>query len=513
MDLEQKRARAKLHGTAGRESGLAAGTFAHEPAGIFRRIRLLGAQSFSRSRRASLRTLGVLAIGLLAQTARAGFTFTNLVSFTGTNGDSPIGTLVQGRDGDLYGVTQGGTFGPGPVFKMALDGTLTILALFGGTNGSGPHAGLVQGSDGNFYGTTSYGGQYSAQNGLGYGTVYQITPGGLLTTLVLFNGTNGQWPGAELVQGTDGNFYGTTQTGGQYHDSYGNGYGTVFKVTSGGELTSLFSFNATNGAGYSPWCSLSQGSDGNFYGTTRAGGSGQGTLFQMTPAGALTNLLSFNGTNGNGSFFGLVQGADGNLYGTSDGGGSSGCGTVYRVAADGVLTTLASFSGTNGDHVRGMIQAADGNFYGMTASGGIGYSSQVWGSGSGTVFQVTPAGAITSLVLFTNGDVPFGGLIQASDGNLYGMTRQGGAYGHGRIFRLSVPMPPVFRTMTQTGSTVCLTWSAVAGQKYQVQYSTTLAQTNWINLGSPFTATDGTATASDTIGPDAQRLYRVVLLP
>jgi uncharacterized repeat protein (TIGR03803 family) len=149
----------------------------------------------------------------------------------------------------------------------------------------------------------------------------------------------------------------------------------------------------------------------------------------------------------------------------------------------------------------------------MTVFGGIGYNSQDSYSGSGTVFQVTPAGAITSLVLFTNDEVPFGGLIQASDGNLYGMTRQGGAYGRGAIFRLSVPMPPAFRTMAQTGSTVALTWSAVAGQTYQVQYSTTLGQTNWINLGIPFTATDGTATASDAMGPDPQRLYRVVLLP
>jgi uncharacterized repeat protein (TIGR03803 family) len=452
--------------------------------------------------------LGALVIGLLVQPAWGGVTFTNLVSFAGTNGNGPIGTLVQGRDGALYGVTQSGGTG-GTVFKMALNGTLTILTSFY-TNGSLPHAGLVQGSDGNFYGTTSSGGQYQD------GTIFRVTPGGLLKVLVSFNGTNGESPAAELVQGTDGSFYGTTQLGGQYHDSNGYVYGTAFKMTADGVLTTLVSFNSTNGAGYQPWSSLLQSGDGNFYGTTRAGGGrGCGTLFQITPAGALPNLLSFNGTNGNGSFFSLVRGADGNLYGTSDGGGLYGCGTVYRVTVGGVLTTLASFNGTNGYFPRGMTQATDGNFYGMTGFGGIGYDcdNHLSYSGSGTVFQMTPAGAVTSLVLFTNSELPFGGLLQASDGNLYGMTRQGGAYGHGSIFRLSVPMPPVFRTMTQTGSTVGLAWSAVAGQRYQVQYSTNLGQTNWINLGSPFAATDGTATASDTIGLGPQRLYRVVLLP
>ena len=511
--MEQLKAQAKQDGATVQENGLLAAVFAQEVASAVCHPRRLGKHSFSRTRGGLLLALGVLAIGLLAQTAQGGVTFTNLVSFTGTNGDSPIGTLVQGRDGNLYGVTQGGTFGPGPVFKMALNGTLAILASFGGTNGWGPHAGLVRGADGNFYGTTTDG-PYHDQRGTPYGTVFRVTPDGLLTTLVSFNGTNGQMPSAELVQGTDGNLYGTTQLGGQYQDSNGTGYGTAFKVTADGVLTTLVSFNSTNGAGFSPWGPLLQGSDGNFYGTTRAGGSrGRGALFQLTPAGALTTVLSFNGTNGNGGFFSLVRGADGNLYGTSDGGGPYWCGTVYRVTAGGVLTTLASFNGTNGATPRGMTQATDGNFYGMTGFGGVGYLSPDSYSGSGTVFQVTPTGAVTSLVLFTNGELPFGGLMQASDGNLYGMTRHGGAYGHGNIFRLSVPMPPILRTMTQTGGTVGLAWSAVAGQKYQVQHSTTLGQTNWFNLGSPFTATDGTATASDTNGPDPQRLYRVVLLP
>jgi uncharacterized repeat protein (TIGR03803 family) len=513
MGIEPAETRAKQNTPTLKENGPVAAVIAQDRAGMFGQTDRPEGLSSSRSLQAVLLAVGALAIGLSAQTARGEVTFTNLVSFTGTNGDSPIGTLVQGRDGDLYGVTQmGGTYGGGTVFKMALDGTFTTLASFDGTNGAGPHLGLVQGADGNFYGTTSSGLNHD-QRGVPYGTVFRITPGGSLTTLVSFNGTNGQLPSSELVQGADGDLYGTTQNGGQYNDSFGSGCGTTFRVTCGGALTTLFSFNCTNGAGYWPWCSLSQDADGNFYGMTRGGGNlGYGTIFRMTAAGAVDTLLSFNGTNGSGSFFGLVRGADGNFYGTGELGGAYWRGTVYRVTATGVLTTLASFNGTNGAYVRGMTQASDGNFYGMTAHGGIGYNGQ-YDSGYGTIFQATPAGALTNLLSFTSDDWPFGGLVQASDGNLYGMTRHGGTYGHGRVFRLAVPMAPVFRPMTQTGSTVALTWSAVAGQRYQVQYATDLGQPNWINLGSPLTATNGTATAFDTVGLDLQRLYHVLLLP
>jgi len=131
-----------------------------------------------------------------------------------------------------------------------------------------PTAALVQGTNGSFYGTTGYGGT----NG-NNGTVFQVTTNGELTTLVSFNGANGSHPVAALVQGGDGNFYGTTEYGG----TNGNN-GTVFRVTSTGVLTTLVSFNNSNGA--APLTPLVQGSDGYFYGTTSLGGGSQSWLLR-----------------------------------------------------------------------------------------------------------------------------------------------------------------------------------------------------------------------------------------
>jgi uncharacterized repeat protein (TIGR03803 family) len=191
----------------------------------------------------------------------------------------PSAALVGGSDGNFYGTTAyGGANGKGTFFQVTTNGALTILASFNGTNGSYPTAALIQGSDGNFYGTTACGGT----NG-NNGTVFQMTPAGMLTTLVFFNGTNGGWPLAGLVQATDGNFYGTTLVGGAYNS------GTVFQMTSGGALTTLVSFNSAKGS--LPFAGLVQGTNGNFYGTTSlGGGSGNGTVFRVSPAGALTIL-------------------------------------------------------------------------------------------------------------------------------------------------------------------------------------------------------------------------------
>jgi uncharacterized repeat protein (TIGR03803 family) len=150
-----------------------------------------------------------------------------LHSFNGTNdGANPYAGLVQGTDGSFYGTTEnGGTKGFGTVFRFATNGTLTTLAEFGNTNGANPQAGVIQASDGNFYGTTWAGGAYTNQSGQGYGTVFELATNGTLTTLISFNGTNGASPQAGLLQSADGNFYGTTANGGT------NGYGTVFRLS------------------------------------------------------------------------------------------------------------------------------------------------------------------------------------------------------------------------------------------------------------------------------------------
>jgi len=254
-------------------------------------------------------------------------------------------------------------------------GAVTSLVSFTGDNGSTPYAGLVQGSDGNFYGTTSGGGSGND------GTVFMMTPTGALTTLVSFNGANGSTPYAGLVQGSDGNFYGTTYYGGSVNQ------GTVFQVTSTGALTTLISFTGTNGA--YPEAAPVQGSDGNFYGTTFGGGiDGIGTVYQLTPAGVLITLVSFIQTNGDQPLDALVQGSDGNFYGTTDLGGSANDGTVFQVTPAGVLTTLVSFDGANGANpTAALVQASDGKFYGTTQNGGI--------TNSGVIFQlVVPPQAV-----------------------------------------------------------------------------------------------------------------------
>ena len=333
---------------------------------------------------------GVSGDGTVIQITPAG-ALTTLVSFNGANGSHPVAALVQGSDGNFYGTTEyGGTNGNnGTVFQMTPDGTLTTLVSFNGTNGSYPVAPLVQGSGGYFYGTTPGSSYY----GPGYGSVFKISTNGALTSLHSFTGGNdGKNPEAGLVQGTNDNFYGTTENGGT------DGYGAVFKISATGALTTLYSFTYGNDGAY-PEAGLVQGTNGNFYGTTTYGGNlslnggdGFGTVFKMTPAGALTTLVSFNGANGIYSVGRLVEGSDGNFYGTTYGGGVSGDGTVFKMTSAGVLTTLVSFNGTNGISPPGLVQGSDGNFYGTTEYGGAG--------AFGTVFQMTTAGALTNFFSF-----------------------------------------------------------------------------------------------------------------
>jgi len=250
----------------------------------------------------------------------------------------------------------------GGCFQTAQAQPAQVLVLYAFTNADGmnPYADLCAGQDGNFYGTTVGGGT----NG-GFGTVFKVTTNGLLTSLVSFAGTNGSFSHSELAQGNDGNFYGTTAGGGD------NGYGTVFVVTTNGLLTSLVPFADTNGA--FPYSSLTMGNDGNFYGTTYYGGSNNilGTIFRVTTNGVLTSLASFNNTNGANPIAGLTLGSDGNFYGTTVNGGSSNLGTAFQITTNGVLNSLVSFNNTNGANPHaGWTPGSDGNFYGTTANGG-----------------------------------------------------------------------------------------------------------------------------------------------
>jgi uncharacterized repeat protein (TIGR03803 family) len=347
---------------------------------------------------------------------------TVLYSFAGgtTDGADPAASLIQGSDGSFYGTTRsGGTSGGGTVFKITSAGVETVLYSFSFSAG-GDISPLIQGSDGNFYGTTVNGGTS------GNGTAFKITPAGIETVLYSFAGstTDGGMPNA-LIQASDGNFYGTTRSGGT------SGTGTAFKITPAGLETVLYSFSSATGGHISP---LIQGSDGNFYGTTMYGGAGDtGTVFKITAAGVQTVLYTFGGyaTDGTEPATGLIQGSDGNFYGATASGGTSEYGVVFKITPDGLESVLYSFASATWASASALIQGSDGNFYGTSAFGGT--------SGNGIVFKITPDGVETLLHSFADGTSGYypDALIQGRDGDFYGTTLNGGTTGKGTAFKIT----------------------------------------------------------------------------
>ena len=249
-----------------------------------------------------------------------------------------------------------------------------------------------------------------------------------------------------VLRGSDGNYYGTTLYGGVGFLGPNTGNGTIFRVTDAGALTTLCYFGNTNGA--NPYAPLMEGANGSLYGTTSKGGTnGLGVVYRLGTNGVLTVLVSLNGTNGSMPFAGLIQGSDGNLYGTTAYGGTgftgsaqTGSGVVFKMTTNGVFTNIVLFGGVNlgANPIGGLIQTQDGTLYGTTVNGGT--------NGRGTVFKVTTNGVFASLFSFngTNGANPFGGLLQSSNGLLYGTTSYGSigyngapSSGNGTIFSIT----------------------------------------------------------------------------
>ena len=318
----------------------------------------------------------------------------------------------------------------------------------GCTDGAQPTGGLVQATNGDLYGTTSGGGANTSCGSGGCGTVFKITLGGALTTLYNFcalaNCSDGDSPSAGLLQATNGDLYGATR--GIIAGFQGANPGTIFKITQNGTLTTLHNFcslaNCADGA--EPTGGLVQATNGDLYGTTYVGWFNFGTVFKITPSGTLTTLHSFCSqkfcTDGEGPWAGLAEAANGDFYGTTLYGGAYGgsSGTVFKITPTGALTTLYSFCEfagcQDGDELfAGLLQPVAGDLYGTTQGGGD-YSS-------GTIFKITPSGTLTTLYSFCelagcpDGAGP-GALIDAN-GDLYGTTSGGGANGHGTIFKIT----------------------------------------------------------------------------
>ena len=374
------------------------------------------------SRLIRLSRLAGLVLVIAAVVARAQ-TYSVVYNFGSNSGDpnQPFysGTIAQGQDGDLYSAANGGANGLGTVFKVSSAGTLSTLYSFtGGYDGGFPYGGLTLASDGNFYGTTFAGGSAS------YGTIFKITPTGSLSTLHSFkDGKDGAFPMAPPIQAVDGNLYGTTcqACGGTDRPDSGTSYGTIYKIETCGQFTPLYQFDIVHGQ--SPTAPLVQGVDGRFYGTTEYGGAnGYGVIFKITPTGKFTVLYNFDITHGAVAAGPLVQGNDGNFYGTTLSGGTTGYGVVYTITPGGKLTVLHNMDGNTdgGIPYGGLVQATDGNFYGANSTGGE--------FGLGTLFAITPQGGFSVLYNFdgTTGSTPFATPFQHTSGVVYGDTNLGG---------------------------------------------------------------------------------------
>ena len=393
--------------------------------------------------------------------------FSNLATFNRTDGWTPSGLLTQGIDGNFYGETIFGgppcgaeEFGCGNVFKISSSGSLTSLFSFpcksDCPDGDAPESGVILATNGDFYGTASSGGVNAA------GTIFKTTASGHATLVYTFcalaNCADGSSPTGGVVQGIDGNFYGTTRDGGNGPLCSSNGYcGNVFKLTPAGALTTIYNFcSQPNCAdGILPSTPIIQGADGNFYGTTAGLNAFHSTIFKVTPSGKLTTLYTFSSIIGVSQLF---QGNDGNFYGITNQGGANGLGSVFKMTPTGVLTTLYSFCSEpscldGADPFGGVVQGTDGNFYGTTSEGGRNGS----GTLGGTIYSITSAGALTTLYNFcsqspncADGTDPSVPPVQGTDGNFYGSTT-GGNVGNGTIYQLATGLGPFVKFLPAAG--------------------------------------------------------------
>jgi uncharacterized repeat protein (TIGR03803 family) len=378
--------------------------------------------------------ISILGVALLAATLR-GATLEPVASLSQSLTAFP---QVRLSNGTFYGTDFGGFNGAsdhGSVFKLGPNGSLTTLYSFQATTPDEANPTLLIGAaDGNLYGAT-------APRAVGdlNGMIFKVTPSGVFTPLYHFQDGKGTHA-ITLIQGTDGNFYGTAagdSSGGFFnHPASMHNPGIFFRLTPAGAFTVLYTF--TGGADGSFPNALTQGADGNFYGSTFCGPetppntfSGYGTIFKITPAGAPTTLYSFTGGNDGGNPGKIIQGADGNLYGVAD---YPAIRSLFKVTLAGVRSTVYTFTATNGTGPSLLTPSTDGNIYGTTQTAGI--------PKAGSIFKIDPAGQVTT---YTFDGASTGGspsqVFEAENHNLYGAAATGGASNHGTIFRLNMDPP------------------------------------------------------------------------
>jgi uncharacterized repeat protein (TIGR03803 family) len=455
--------------------------------------------------------------------------FSTLASFTGSNGANSSAGLIEGSSGDLFGTTQaGGASGDGTVFELPYNSTthaygpIATIAVFNGTNGANPFGGLIQDSNGNLFGTTFAGGAS------GFGTVFEVPYNsstrtyGSLATLAAFNDLNGSGPEAALIEDGGGDLFGTTVVDGPA------GYGTVFELPYNssthayGAITTVAALDRTDGQSVA---SLVQDSSGDLVGTTVYGGaSSDGVVFEVPynsstqTFGSVTTFVTFNGSNGSLPDAGLIQDGSGNLFGTTAAGGAFNSGTVFELPYSGStrtyggLTTVAVFNSTDGNPQAGLVEDSNGNLYGTTDDGGA--------PGVGTVFEVAQgSGRILTLFTFhgTDGANPFAGLLMDAGGNLFGTTSQGGTSGDGTVFEVTpsailpnwtVNRAGYVKTISASGGTGALTFTGSPPSGLTLSSAGVLS-------GTPSTAGTFafTVTATDSLGASASSNFTVTINP
>ena len=334
-----------------------------------------------------------------------------------TDACQPEGNIVQGRDGNMYGIgLYCGTNNTGAVYKISPSGTESVIYNFS-SNYSFCFSGLTVGSDGNFYGTC-----FSTPAGSGAGAIFKLTPAGVFTDLHDFTNVNGDTePLYAPIQAADGNYYGVT-------GYYPYTCGTVYQLTAAGVYKNLHTFS---GSDCGPASSLIQGSDGNLYGTLYdcALGNTLGCVYKISTAGVLKEIYGFTSASGYDPCTGVIQGKDGSLYGATNTGAANNFGSIYKLTTAGVFTDMHDFVQTTDascvDNVGrtnvDLTQVTDGSFYGVNGSYGP--------NGNGSIYKLTAAKVFTDF-LFPNpavdGDAPLTTLLQNTNGILYGTTPAGG---------------------------------------------------------------------------------------
>ncbi len=377
-------------------------------------------------------------------------TVTAIASFDSQVALGPVAP-IQATDGNFYGIAAGGVHGQGVIYRITPDGKLSYLYNFCSqpecADGEEGTSSPILGRDGNLYGVTSFGGSN------GSGTIYKLTLGGKLTVLHNFCPPTSCSDGTDsygLLQGSDGNFYGTTFQGGTSNS------GTIFRISPSGEFKVLYNFCALANCadGWSPESPPIQSSDGNFYGTTIGGGSMQGgVLYKLTPSGTYSvvrNFCAYSNSSCTGSQpESIVQDASGNFFGITQSGGANGYGSVFEITSTHHYKALHSFNSDTGISLPGLTLGNDGNVYGRTAGSSFGLNG-------GTLFQVTSEGGYKRLYTFSNdcltGCTPWWGpLFQGTDGLLYGAAIYGGSGGGGTVFALDNSLSPLVKTAPTAG--------------------------------------------------------------